>query len=495
MRTPHYLVRHRSGVWHFRLRVPRSLWTVLGVSVIKRSLGTCDVLRARATAYVLGLRYAAYFAAAREAAMPKPPPPSVADILANVGAGRTHDWTLERDPASGMLTKITTDGSAQDNAGALDAMRIVFASALPPARPSAPPEAVPAGIVANSLSAATSTYLATLKGRIPAKTLTQKRAAIESFAKYKGPKVDVHTVSRTDVSQWLDSLRTSGLTTSTLENKCAYLKGFFTWAQGAGHYPVGEERNPSTKHIQRGKNEKRQRRKHGFKALTLEQVRKLYAPEVLAGTNTQTRWGALVGLYTGARVGEVGQLALGDFFDDDGVWSMNITDEGVGQSVKNEASVRTIPVHPDLVHLGLRERVDALLARGETQLFPRAKAGSVNGMGNWLSKAFGRLLAEQEIRVPVGKVGFHSLRKTVIQALKDLGVREEARKEYVGHENAGEHHEVYGKIFSARQLLHGVASGPFQTAGVEGLTFGLDLDGVGAALTAPDPPRKKKGRK
>jgi hypothetical protein len=121
-------------MWHFRMRVPRALQPLLRLSVIKRSLGTRQLLQARATAYVLGLRYAAIFAAARDAAMPKPPPPSVADILANVGGGRSHEWTLERDPLSGALTRLQTNGTPEDNASGLEALRVMIASPLPPAR-------------------------------------------------------------------------------------------------------------------------------------------------------------------------------------------------------------------------------------------------------------------------------------------------------------------------------------------------------------------------
>jgi hypothetical protein len=115
-------------------------------------------------------------------------------------------------------------------------------------------------------------------------------------------------------------------------------------------------------------------------------------------------------------------------------------------------------------------------------------------MGNWLSKSFGDHLEKCGITTAVGKVGFHSLRKTVIQALKDIGVREEARKEYVGHEQEGEHHEAYGKLFTAPQLLNGVGAGPLQTAGVAVLTFGLDIGATREALAAPPPARKKKKR-
>ncbi|MDR3386401.1 MAG: site-specific integrase [Rudaea sp.] len=459
--------------------------------MFKHSLRTCHALQARAHAYVLGLRYAAVFEAARTAIMAKPP--NVEDILAAGNRGEIKRWEMERDPMSGLVTKFTTDGSAGDNVAALEAMKIIFASPLPERAGSAVKAVTVAGIQPITLGEAARKYLATLAAPTPPKTISQKKAAVNGFISSKGEKVLMHEVTRTDISDWLASVRMSGIVTATLENKAAYVKAFFAWAQGAGHFSQGD--NPASKQIQRGKNEKRRRKKFGFRVFELDQVRALFAPDALVRVNKQTRWGAIVGLYTGARVSEVGQLAVSDFRDLGGVWTLNITDEGLGQSVKNEASKRTIPVHPDLIALGLRDRVDALRAAGDKRLFPRAKAGSVNGMGNWLSKSFGRHIVDSGIVCEVGKIGYHSLRKTIIQALKDGGVREEARKEYVGHELEGDHHEVYGKLFSPAQLLNGVGTGPLQTEGIRVLSFGLDLTALRAALEAPDPPRAPRKRR
>jgi hypothetical protein len=69
-------------------------------------------------------------------------------------------------------------------------------------------------------------------------------------------------------------------------------------------------------------------------------------------------------------VAEVGQLALADFVEVESIPCIIITNEGLGQSVKNDASVRTIPLHPDLIRLGLLNRVEALRKADEKRLFP-----------------------------------------------------------------------------------------------------------------------------
>ena len=67
MRLAHHLQRHPSGMWHFRLNVPRDLQAVLGLRYIKKSLCTRDPAVARIGAYVLSAKYAQLFARARGA--------------------------------------------------------------------------------------------------------------------------------------------------------------------------------------------------------------------------------------------------------------------------------------------------------------------------------------------------------------------------------------------------------------------------------------------
>jgi integrase len=271
----------------------------------------------------------------------------------------------------------------------------------------------------------------------------------------------LHEVAREDIHAWVEALRLSGLQTPTLVNKCSYLRGFFDWAAQAGYYPkFPKDENPAMGHVVFRKREKVKRRAHGFKAFTREQIQKLYAPEALSELSEGARWGALIGLYTGARVSEVGQLALDDFAEVDEVPCLTITDDGEGQSIKNEASRRTIPIHSDLLKLGLMERVEKLRKAGEKRLFPKVKVGAVNGAGNWLSKAFTRHIEAVGIEQPAkGKYGFHSLRKTAIQTMKSAKVPLEWRCAYVGHELDEEHVEAYSGEYEPKEMLGVVAGG------------------------------------
>lgn len=97
--------------------------------------------------------------------------------------------------------------------------------------------------------------------------------------------------------------------------------------------------------------------------------------------------------------------------------SMTARELHVGQSTKNEVSNRVFPVHPQLIRMGLLKRIERLRKIGETRLFPKVDKVVVNGSGDWLSKAFGRHVKRVLPAPDVGKLGFHSFRKTVIQTM------------------------------------------------------------------------------
>lgn len=506
MRLAHHLLRHVSGVFHFRLIVPADLQPLLGRRVIKQSLRTRDPTLARWWAYTLGARYAQIFATARSrgSAMAKEPteddvavPPKRRDVQLRMGTGNEvlnyvcevrADGSMrfeakdEADHARMMAalkeakeiparlaqappqpSSASASPDVEGLAGVIEALGASLAQSLSghvaPASASAPVVATPSRPRAIGLAA--DQWLKSIEAETIRKTLTIKSAAIMGFARHVGVKKPMHEVQREDVHSWVEALRASGLQTPTLVNKTSYLRGFFTWAVQAGHYPrFPKDENPAMGHVVFRKREKLKRKALGFRAFTQEQIQALYAPEALAMLSEGARWGAVIGLYTGARVSEVGQLALADFAVVDGVPCLTITDEGEGQSIKNEASRRTIPIHPDLLTLGLMERVEQLRKKDETRLFPKVKVGAVNGQGQWLSKAFTRHIEAVGITKPAkGKYGFHSLRKTAIQTMKSAKVPLEWRCAYVGHDLDEEHVETYSGEYGPKEMREIVSTG------------------------------------
>jgi integrase len=477
MRIPHYLQLAPSGVWHYRQRVPVLLVVLLNRTVIKKSLATRDLAGARDLALQWWRAYDELHTHVRKFAM----------------AGMTKDVRLlvERLKKNGTHYRLVTkpDGTIEvevtgpeDHAMAMEAIARIGelykepyvrrADIVAPDAPDAssstrpPPPPVPAPATPRVASTAhlpdvpigkaIDQWENDIRAGTRPKTLVIKRMAVADFIKSLGPKRPVHDVTRVEVGQWVSELRARNLATPTIVNRISYLKGFLDWCKGKGYIEFPRNDSPAAGQVSYKAREKRLRRKHGYRAFNDAQLKILFAPGAIARLNTEARLGSWMGLYLGARVSEIGQLALDDFFDVDGMPCMRITDEGDGQSTKNDFSNRTIPVHPELIRMGLLKRVERLRKRGETRLFPKVGKGAMNGAGDWLSKAFGRHIKLALPAPDVGKLGFHSFRKTVIQTLQAAGVTAELRAAYVGHELDDEHHNSYGMDAPKDQVMDAI---------------------------------------
>ncbi|SON88136.1 conserved hypothetical protein [Xanthomonas citri pv. fuscans] len=446
MRIPHHLSRSSTGRWSFVQRVPVDLQTVMGCRLIKRTLQTKDLAQAHLRAVVLGAGYARLFAQLKDQRVTN---------LSKTDA----DLLIARLTSAENLQELTLNRTRQPNGTVIERWEIdspkdlklyrqlmdLEARGGAPTQPSRLPVAAfntfgashqttPAGqssapaIETMTLGKARDAFLATLKGSTLPKTYTIKKTAVEALVSFLGEKAKVHAITRSDLARWYQDMREKGASTPTLTNKQSYIGGrggFFEWAIASGHYPKGD--NPASGHVSYSQREKRARKKLGFKAYDRAQVQALFAPEALAKLSESARWASLLGLYTGARASEVGQLLIRDVFEEDGIPCIRVSDEGEHQKVKTEVSLRTVPLHPELLKMGFLKWVDDKRKAGETRLFPAAKANAVNGQGNWITKAFSRHLAEVGKGWEPAKRGFHSLRKTFIQELQGAGVVSELR--------------------------------------------------------------------
>ena len=447
MRLPHYVRRAPSGVFHFRKRIPGG--------EIRRTLRTRDPMTAQLRALQLAGLYHSGMT----------PPIDPKDRLSGIST-----FGLAFDPAGSKLTRAWSNGSPEDNAALLKALELVRQPSLvapPPMPVNTQPSLEPM-----TAAQAARAYLATIKASTKPKTLTQKAAAINGFVRHFGQDRQINEATGYDLGTFLDALKISD---RTKDNKQVYLRGWWNWMNSRQMVHFAQGNNPAQGLVVLSRHQKRGWRAAGFQPFTPGQVAALYSMSALQPLNIDQRWGALIGLYSGARVSEVGQLALEDFLEIDGVPCIQITDAGAGQSLKTDASRRAVPLHPDLLAFGIIERVATLRTAGEKRFFPRVKVDGVNGAGNWLSKAFSRHIARCGIPSPgKGKLGFHSLRSTIVQRLQDAKVTDEVRAAIVGHVLDDEHHAVYSREPTKGEML----------AAIRQVSFGLALDAIRPLLTA-----------
>lgn len=167
------------------------------------------------------------------------------------------------------------------------------------------------------------------------------------------------------------------------------------------------------------------------------------------------QWLAVIALYTGARMEEIGQLRVGDYRVRQGITYFAITtveyddgDDLPEKSLKTAGSEREIPVHPILIKLGLTRHVQRMIAIGEFRIFPDIRGNGAEVTAAY-SKWFGRFLTK--LGITSSQKVFHSFRHTFKDACRNGGVPREIAEVLMGHagRTVG---DSYGSGFSLETL-------------------------------------------
>lgn len=200
-----------------------------------------------------------------------------------------------------------------------------------------------------------------------------------------------------------------------------------------------------------------------------ELLTKLFASPVWTGSFSEARrsrpgkliikdekyWLPLLGLYHGNRLEEFAQLHRADVRQEDGIWFLDINDEGDKQ-VKNEQSKRRVPLHHELQRLGFLSYVEEIAPRPEDRLFPQLKPGGPDHkLGYFFTKWWSTY--RKDVGVYEKGLDYHSFRSGVATKLATAGVSLEFRNELLGHEGASIDEQNYQKGFPLRLLAEAIS--------------------------------------
>ncbi|MGF7160323.1 integrase [Rhodoligotrophos appendicifer] len=147
------------------------------------------------------------------------------------------------------------------------------------------------------------------------------------------------------------------------------------------------------------------------------------------------RWLPLLALFTGARMGELAQLETENIREQHGVWTLFITNEttdGDEKAVKNRSSIRTVPIHDELIKCGFIKQVEERRAKGEGRLFPDLVANTRDQIAGAYSREFGKFLEKIGIKLD-SRLNFHSLRHTFADGMRRAGYLDYEFAHLLGH--------------------------------------------------------------
>jgi integrase len=154
-------------------------------------------------------------------------------------------------------------------------------------------------------------------------------------------------------------------------------------------------------------------------------------------------WIPLLGIYTGARLGELAQLRVIDVRIDGAIPILTISKEGDGQHVKTKAGLRDVPIHSELIRLGFLDYVAKAKQSTQVVLWPElpTRAGKPGGYFSHWFGSYRRSLGFDK------NPDFHCFRHTVRTQMAEAGIPEAVIDTLVGHEISG---SVGAKVYTHR---------------------------------------------
>ena len=320
-------------------------------------------------------------------------------------------------------------------------------------------------------------------------TLNQNNASFRMFAELCGDK-PVQSYSRRDLTMFYDMLRglpslwsktpiwneltpsqivqetkaedIDRLSMRTVKRHFAALSSFFAYLKRRGEYD-GDNPAQGFEFPTKGRANAKRKMWEG------EKLTALFSSPVWSGCLSKDRrstpgqviikdekyWLPILGLYHGNRLEEFAQLQHSDIKTRDGISYFDINADGSKQ-LKNEQSIRKIPIHPKVIDLGFLNYIDENIGHPNDQIFPELKPG---GSDNKLGANFTKWWSRYRVAIGVYEKGldYHSFRHGVTTKLYEADVSQAFIDELTGHEGAGTSQVTYKKEMPLKPLYDAIS--------------------------------------
>ncbi|MBY6260411.1 hypothetical protein EI613_00535 [Azospirillum sp. 412522] len=233
-------------------------------------------------------------------------------------------------------------------------------------------------------------------------------------------------IGRSHVRAFRDKVEEQVSSSGTVKNMLSKLSALVNWATKEG-YRSGD--NP-VKGISPTKNVAAPKKKMPF---SIEDINRVH--NYIAGVyrkEDDRYWLFTAALLSGMRAEELCALRSSDVCQVDGVWCFDVNRDG-GKPVKNEASIRLVPVHGRLIELGLLKHHERTASSG--RLFPTLKADDDGRYsGYWLNHI--NHVLHKNLGFGSEK-SFHSTRHAFQDRMRDAEIELTVRDRLFGHSEGG----------------------------------------------------------
>lgn len=451
MRLSSYLAKSRHGVFYLRIYVPKSLQSVVGKTEFRRSLNTHDPKIARHLAHVLSPFLRQFRIHMKKQSKNNPFPIDTSLVDEALGTVKRVKYELPDGvlfEAEGNSPEEVANFIALANPALLDGVAAAlqpFASSVAEKPAQYPPlkrpprnnrpygEFIDAAFLEKSVE---------YKNARSTQDFRQKALAFSSFI----GNMPIAEISSEDFSRFKRKLITEGAAAQTI-NK--YVQGVgIVFAYAIKHRLfVGE--SPTAK--QRAKVDKTPSRA----PFQPSHIQAIFAKERLQDIEDPSEfWFPLIGLHTGMRVAEIGQLRLSDLYEQDELHVIDVNETADDASLKTATSRRVIPMPSALIDAGLLDYIADVRSQGFERLFPWLTK-TKQGYGANVSKTFSRRL--ETLGIKTQALTFHSLRHTANKRLADAGVDEAKRAAMLGQDHDTINTKTYHGEVSLPILVRDVA--------------------------------------
>lgn len=155
-------------------------------------------------------------------------------------------------------------------------------------------------------------------------------------------------------------------------------------------------------------------------------------------------WFLPIGIYSGMRREEIGQLDISDICVDNGIHYFNVNTLD-GKTVKNATSKRLVPIHKRIIDLGFLDHVERSKAQGPGKVFKSLRKDGNGRCTSAMSKRQGRVMREIAGLTDSDLAPCHSTRHTFISACRDAEMNELTMQAIVGQQSSNAVTAGYGR--------------------------------------------------